>query len=138
MLEKGIAKVFNAMSSDEMLERVREIIEAIHDKKMRPKADSFAKAKAESLGSSNWNRIVKAAIQGRVDTLLVEKDKMIPGQIDFETGQVQLGNMDNPKNDDVFDDLAELVLYAKGNVLVLNKEIMPTDTGIAAIFRYKE
>lgn len=73
-----------------------------------------------------------------MDTLLVEKDKMIPGQIDFETGQVQLGNMDNPKNDDVFDDLAELVLYAKGNVLVLNKEIMPTDTGIAAIFRYKE
>jgi hypothetical protein len=46
--------------------------------------------------------------------------------------------VDNPKNDDVFDDLAELVLYAKGNVLVLNKEIMPTDTGIAAIFRYKE
>lgn len=38
---------------------------------------------------------------------------------------------------DILDDLAELVLSGNGTVLVFDKEAMPSDTGIAAIYRYK-
>jgi len=38
--------------------------------------------------------------------------------------------------DDVLDDLAEMVLKMDGQVLVLPRENMPTDSGVAAIYRY--
>ena len=73
---------------------------------------------------------------GRVGTLLVEADRQIPGTIDPTNGQVQSGELPDPQVDDVLDDLAELVLRMKGDVIVVPREHMPTDTGAAATFRY--
>ena len=38
--------------------------------------------------------------------------------------------------DDVLDDLAELVLRTKGDVVVVPTERMPSTTGAVAIYRY--
>jgi hypothetical protein len=42
----------------------------------------------------------------------------------------------HPQGDDVLDDLAEMVLRQDGHVLILPDNAMPTDTGVAAIYRY--
>ena len=38
--------------------------------------------------------------------------------------------------DDVLDDLAEMVLKMDGQVYVLSSDQMPTDAGVAAVYRY--
>jgi hypothetical protein len=49
---------------------------------------------------------------------------------------VGVADLDNPEIDDILDDLGELVVNQGGNVVVVPQLNMPTDTGVAAIYRY--
>lgn len=73
---------------------------------------------------------------GRVETLLIEDARQIPGTIDKETGEIQWDDISDPEVDDVLDDLAEFVLGMKGSVVVLPTEQMPSTTGVAATYRF--
>lgn len=44
--------------------------------------------------------------------------------------------MANPDVDDVLDDLAELVMRQGGEVVVVPDERMPSETGLAAVYRF--
>ena len=82
------------------------------------------------------SEISKAAAAGRVATLLIEADREIPGRVDPVVGAIEFDDLVNPEVDDVLDDLAALVLRMKGQVFVVPSQGMPTETGIAAIYRY--
>jgi hypothetical protein len=71
-----------------------------------------------------------------VATLLVESDRIVPGKVDLVSGELKLGDLEQPDYDDVLDDLAEMVLSSKGKVVVLPRERMPVTTGAAAVYRY--
>jgi hypothetical protein len=75
-------------------------------------------------------------VAGRVETLLIEADRQIPGRIDAATGALELGELTHPDVDDILDDLGALVMVAGGGVVVVPAEQMPTPTGVAAIYRY--
>jgi len=136
LLEQGISKSIDALDLDEMSKRAQTIIDAINMEKIQKLADSYAKSEAKSLGSSDLTQVTKAAYESRVETLLIEEDKIVPGKIDDKTGKVKADDIDSPDYDDILDDLAELVLSSGGDVFVLPKDKMPCTTGIAAIFRY--
>ncbi|AMV15214.1 TPA: hypothetical protein KKX32_001294 [Legionella pneumophila] len=67
---------------------------------------------------------------------MIDAYRQIAGQIDYESGDIKLDELVNPDIDDLLDDLGELVLKTKGEVIILPSERMPTNTGAAAIFRY--
>lgn len=136
LLEEGINKSIDALDLDEISKRAQTIIEAINMEKIQKLADSFAKSEAKSLGSSDLVQVAKASYESRVETLLIEEDKIMPGRIDKKTGKVKSGDINSPEYDDILDDLAEMVLSSGGDVFVLSKDKMPCTTGIAAIFRY--
>jgi hypothetical protein len=75
------------------------------------------------------------AAAGGIETLLIEADREIPGAIDPTTGAIMLNDLDHPEIDDLLDDLGERVMKAGGEVVVVPAERMPTETGIAAIYR---
>ncbi len=104
--------------------------------KIQKLAEAYAKAEAELSGSSDLVQVAKAAYESRVAAILIEEDKIIPGKIDYKTGEIKFGGIDSPDYDDIMDDLAELVLLNGGDVFVLKKDMMPSITGIAAIYRY--
>lgn len=95
--------------------------------------DVYQGAKTRGLATDVVEDIARATVAGRVDTLLVEADRIIPGGIDRTTGEIKTEDV---AVDDVLDDLAEAVLRAKGDVVVVPAERMPTDTGAAATYRY--
>ena len=68
--------------------------------------------------------------------MLIEDDRQIPGRIDRPTGQVQMADLADPEVDDLLDDLGEIVLRMKGEVIVLPAEGMPSESGVAAIYRF--
>jgi stalled ribosome rescue protein Dom34 len=81
-------------------------------------------------------QVGKAAVTGRVATLLIESDRQIAGRLDSSTGHVETADLSDPQVDDLLDDLGELVAKMGGKVVVVPKEQMPGPTGLAAIFRY--
>ncbi len=137
LIEEGIKGSYDSFEMEQLTEKAWEIIEPIYLEKTQNLVNSFKNAKANSSGSDNLIQITSAAFENRVKTLLIEADRIIPGKIDDSTGKIELGNIKDPDFDDILDDLAELVLKKRGEVVILPKERMPSDTGVAAIYRYK-
>jgi len=98
--------------------------------------EDYQVATSRKMGSDDLSEVAAAATEGRVGTLLVEANRQIPGKIQPETGKVKLGSSAEPGMDDALDDLAELTLRMKGQVIVVPSERMPTTTGLAATYRY--
>lgn len=101
-------------------------------------ADRFMAAKAHQRGTAELQPAADAAAVGRVDTLLVDAARRIPGRLEPLGANVEFTPADpnDPRATDALDDLAEIVLKADGSVLVLPTDWMPTTTGLAAIYRY--
>lgn len=98
--------------------------------------NAYNDAGTKGLGTSRLDEAARAALDGRIATLLVEADRILPGRIDPDSAKIEHGDADNPEFDDVFDDLGEAVIRAGGEVIIVPKERMPTDTGIAATYRF--
>src|SRR5690606_19711584 len=67
---------------------------------------------------------------------LVEAERQVPGNIDRETGRVEMHDEASSVRDDLLDDIAEKVLRSGGEVVMVPSERMPPDSGLAAIYRY--
>jgi hypothetical protein len=136
-LVKGSVDVHpDAASLDALRERAWQVVEPTYQARLAELADEFGSAKSRGLGGDDVADVVKAVVEGRVSRLLVEADREVPGHIDHATGEMTASDIDDPKVDDVLDDLAMLALQMGGDVVVVPTDRMPTDTGIAATYRY--
>ena len=122
--------------STPLRERAWQLVQPYYLARLTGLLDAYGAAAAKGQGSDALGEIAKAAVEGRVATLLIEADRIIPGQINTATGKVAAGQLDDPEVDDVLDDLGELVLKAGGEVVMVPAERMPTTTGAAAVYRY--
>lgn len=135
LLPRGIALNPHRLSLDRLREEAWKIIGPMYEASINQLTNSFRAAKAHQKGSDQLMQVAEAASNGRVGTLLVQEDVQIPGMLQPASGLVLPPDPTHP-TDDVLDDLAEMVLKQDGRVLVLPPEAMPTDTGVAAIYRY--
>jgi len=137
LLSKGIAINPLSVSPDQLANMAWEIMEPEYNLKLENLVARFEQARANGKGSDDYKEVAVAAVEGRVDTLIVEADRIIPVRItNLETGNTQKKDLINPKVDDLLDDMGELVLQMGGQVMVLPSDKMPSETGLAAIFRY--
>jgi stalled ribosome rescue protein Dom34 len=98
--------------------------------------DRFLAAVHRAQGSFDLAAASKAAAAGRVETLLLDADRQIPGRMDAVSGEIIPGKLHDAETDDLLDDLGERVLATGGEVVVVPSERMPTRTGLAAIYRF--
>ena len=137
LLDKGIMVNPTSLSTDKMVTMAWEIMEPEYLLKFSTLVDRFEQAKAHGKGSDDIKEVAVAAVEGRVDTLIVEADRLIAVRItNLVSGNIQKKDLENPKVDDLLDDMGELVTKMGGQVMVFPPEKMPTQTGLAAIFRY--
>ena len=135
LLKEAIDVNPDAMPLDTLRERAWELIQPYYLERLTGLLDAYGAAAAKDQGSDALADIAKAAVEGRVATLLIEADKMVPGKIDA-TGKVSPGQLGDPEVDDLLDDLGELALKAGGDVVIVPTERMPTATGAAAVYRF--
>ncbi len=137
LLDKSISINPTSVSADKLVNLAWEIMEPVYLMKLDSFVSRFEQAKADGKGSDDIKEVALAAVEGRVDTLLIEADRMIAVRItNLITGNTQKKDLTNPKVDDLLDDMAELVTKMGGQVMVLPTEKLPSETGLAAIFRY--
>jgi hypothetical protein len=127
----------DALSSiDELRQRVWQLIEPRYLARLATLVEEFGNARSKGLGADDVAQVAKAVVDGRVATLLIEARREVPGRIDAATGDVDFDDLAHPEVDDVLDDLGTLALKMGGQVVVVPSERMPTETGLAAIYRY--
>lgn len=136
LLSDGITKDYEILTVEDAKKDAWTIIQPYYLNKTKKIIERFKLERSKFLGSDDLTEVVRAAFENRIDTLLVEADRILPGKINKDTGELIKGNAENPDFDDILDDLAEMVFKTSGNVLVLPKERMPSTTGIAAIYKF--
>lgn len=87
-------------------------------------------------------RDVAARVAAVLATLLVEEDRFEPGACDPVSGAIERGAVPGPsagdqaRSGDLLDAVATAVTLHGGDVVVLRRIDMPTDSGVAAILRW--
>ncbi len=136
--KKGIRINPDAVEVDQkrLHEEMKQVMLPDLDKEVHELVEQFGNAKAKQQGSDDLNDVALAAQQGRVLTLLVSDDMSVGGRIDPATGKVTLMDESDPDADDLLDDLCEMAMKTGGNVRVIPGDKHPSDSGVAAVYRY--
>jgi hypothetical protein len=131
LLDEAIAINADAVTPDVLREKAWAVMEPRYHDRLQKLLDSYHAARARGLATDDLTHALEFAADGRIGTLLLEADRRIRGHVD--------GRMPRHERDgagDILDDLAERVLKTGGQVVVAPKGSMPSDTGLAAVFRY--
>ncbi|WP_050526057.1 baeRF3 domain-containing protein [Pseudorhodobacter aquimaris] len=136
MMEQAIDVDPASVTADELRARAWDIARTRYLERLDALVEQFKTSQANDRGSADLTVIGKAASAGSIATLLIDADRVVPGRFDPETGHVSFARLEDPDVDDLLDDLATQTLGTGGEVVVVPPEEMPSDTGIAAIFRF--
>ncbi|MDQ1813875.1 hypothetical protein RBA41_11210 [Massilia sp. CCM 9210] len=137
LLPDGVSIDPGALSAEQLREKAWQAIAPAYAKEIALAVDAFHVAQAKGLGAQALDDTVTAALEGRVDTLLVSAEARIPGRIDVASMQVcKSDDFDDPRVGDVLNDVTELVLLHDGETLVIPQASMPGASNVAAILRY--
>jgi hypothetical protein len=115
LMEEGINSSIKSLDENKLTSRAFEILDIINQEKNKILIDSFNQAKANSLGSDDLHKIKKAVADKRIKIMMIEENRDISTELDKIVTQV---------------------IKDKGQIIVLTEEQMPSDTGIAAIYRF--
>lgn len=132
---EGILLNPNHLPVERLREEAWKIMKPKYEARVNKLADDFRAAKAHHQGSDELMEVAEATSQGRVGTLLVQSNVEVMGQMQKGTDFIMAPDPVHP-GEDVLDALASEVLKMDGRVVVLPPEAMPTETGVAAIYRY--
>jgi hypothetical protein len=135
LIAEGLPINPDTLPIDELRERAWQVVEPQYQARLTTLAAEFEEAKSKGLGSDDLEQVARAAVPGRVATLLIESGRVVAGRLDA-AGRVEPADLSDPQADDLLDDLGELVEKMGGQVLVIPAEQMPATTGLAATYRY--
>ena len=137
LLESAIAVNPDSLSADKLATMAWEVMEPEYNQRLKSWSQKAGQAIADQKGSDLISDIVAAATEGRVETLLVESDLILPGKIvDEDSGRVETGELSDPQTDDLLDDIGEIVEKMGGRVLVMPADQMTFESGCVALYRY--
>jgi hypothetical protein len=136
LLAGGVEGNPEAMSAEQLKDAAWRAVEPQYLARLAGLTEAFAAGVARRKATPDLADAARAAIEGRVAHLLVEADRVIPGRIHTATGRISTAPIDDPEVGDMLDDLAEAVLRAGGDVVIVPRERMPTSSGLAAILRF--
>lgn len=135
IIESGIDVHPDSLSIDELRQRAWQAYEPHYRARIDGAVEQFHAARPAGLSGDDLSDVVSAASSGRIDTLLLDAERHIPGYID-ENGRLAYADLESPDTGDVLDEVGEQVLRTGGHTLVLPSNRMPSDSGAAAIYRY--
>jgi hypothetical protein len=119
----------------ELAAAAREVLDGVYEHELSAILDRFELRSSDGRASTDVATLARAATYGAVETLLVDIDEKIPGQVDDETGAVTLAE-DDAASYGVIDEIARRVLLSGGRVLAVRKPDLPGGAPAAAILRY--
>ena len=146
LLGEPIATDAHLLPEHELPALVAPVCAAARAARIARDVDAFLEARDHGLGAGDLSDVARAAVAGRVATLLIEKDRFEPGRLDPITGAISgdgppvadlsRGGGPAATTDDLFNAVAETVLLHGGGIVALDRLAMPTESGVAAIYRY--
>ncbi|HZC14445.1 MAG TPA: hypothetical protein VE270_10545, partial [Thermoleophilaceae bacterium] len=136
LVEPGIRGNPDIMSDEELAAAARTVLDEVYASKLAAIRNRFKLRSSDNRASTDVATVARAATYGAVDTLLVDIEKKVPGELNEETGAVTFSESDDAVSYGVVDEIARRVLLGGGRVLAVRDADVPGGGTIAAILRY--
>ena len=147
LIEDHIDKDPHLMPADALAAAVKPVFTAAHDRLIARHVRAYEQARDHDRAAADLSDIARAAVGGRVATLLIEADRFESGTFNRSTGAIETdgeatadrsrsGDPPAIRIADLFGALAETVLLDGGEIVALSRNAMPTESGVAAIYRW--
>ena len=134
LLEENLSGNTKQMNKKELREKSWKIVEShLHDYLEKSK-NKYLELKAGEKTSADLEEIVEAAYYGKIDTLMLNKKAEKAGLFVEEKNEIKL--LDNSKDYDLYNYVAVQTILNGGVVYPLEKEEMPDQEDVLAIYRY--
>lgn len=124
------------MSIKELHEAALEVVEPIFVKKRLEAAQRYFEMEGTGKTYNDIEEIVKAAHEGRVDTMFVAAGVQYWGIYNDDTNEVKFESEANPENHDLLNEAAMQAFFNGGNVFALPPDQVPGGQDVVAILRY--
>lgn len=134
LLKERLNTYPGSLANGSLREQCWELIRPYYIDRLNHIVEEFKAAQIKNKGAIDIEYVAEMAENGRIKTLLIDADRQIPGV--YKAGKIHVDSLANPEANDLLDDLGEVVLKKSGEVVIVPGEIMPSETGLAAIFRY--
>ncbi len=115
LMEEGINSAIKSLDEGKLTSKAWEILEVVNQGRINNLVEDFNQAKANSLGSDDLHKIKKAIMDKKIKIMMVEENRNISDELDK---------------------LVTQVIKDKGQIVVLTEDQMPSETGVAAIYRF--
>lgn len=135
LVEPGIRGNPDRMTDAELAAAVRPVLDEVYASELAALRDRFELRSSQNRASTDVATVARAATYGAVDTLLVDIENKVAGELDEESGAVTFSD-DDAESYDVVDEIARRVLLNGGQVLAVRDVDVPGNGTIAAILRY--
>ena len=136
LVEPGIRGNPDIMSDEELAAAARTVLDEVYASKLAAIRNRFKLRSSDNRASTDVATVARAATYGAVDTLLVDIEKKVPGELNEETGAVTFSESDDAVSYGVVDEIARRVLLNGGRVLAVRDVDVPGGGTLAAILRY--
>jgi hypothetical protein len=136
LLAEDVPKDPHLMSETDLAAAVATVLGSVHRRRVARELQAFFQARDHDLASADLAEVSRAAVAGRVAMLLLEVDRFEHGRFDRATGGIEPATAAAVPGEDLFGSLAETVLAHGGGILTLARNDMPSESGVAAVYRY--
>jgi hypothetical protein len=136
LVETGIPGNPEGSSGEELAAEARTLLDGEYARELGAIRERFELRASRGRGSTDVATVARAATVGAVDTLLVDIDEKLPGEVEEDSGAVSFSSNDDAISYGVVDEIARRVLLSGGRVLAVRKDEVPGGQPLAAILRY--
>lgn len=137
LLQDGLSGNFDDADEGKLHAQAWPLIAREIEKDEQRLLEQYGTRAAHGRGTTELQAIARAAVQGRVETLMVARNRQLWGELDQANGTLRYHDAQrDAHDDDVLDELGEAVLLRGGHVLSLLPERMPEGALAAAVFRW--
>jgi hypothetical protein len=137
LVDDGVDDDPRMIDETELRDKSWAVLEPKWQKRIDDLIARYEESLSKSLGSEDPFSIARAAVEGNVWVLLIDSERVYPGSVDTVSGDIEFSREPAVHDHDVLEDLAVTALRNGGEVLVLPSERMPSESGVAAIFRHR-
>lgn len=137
LMAQGIQGSFKAATTDDLHQRAWPLVEKGVQHLQEQALEKFGNLLSQGRSTDELTTVARAAVEGRIDTLLLADGRHEWGRLDRKTGELRLRpEQREDQGDDVLDDVAELVILRGGEVFALEPSKMPNGSTVGATFRW--
>ena len=136
LLPEGIDKNPDQLTGSELVADAKPILAKAREAKMAKLMEEFGDAEAHGHATVHVDDVAKALFERKVRALFLERDKVIAGVYDENTGSLTYGSDEGAPVDDILAGFAHATLKQGGDVYILEPGQVPGESGVAALYRY--